>query len=102
MFGIRCILIGRYKCLYLICFNLYFNSYDVIKGSCVGLWSSSAFLAPSSKVVMFGLLLIFFGIKGNMILNNSKDFANDFALFQSLMTTNEIISGSKFIRCIYV
>ena len=43
-------------------FNLYFDFYDLIKGRCVGLRSSSAFLALSSKVVMFGLLLIFFRI----------------------------------------
>ena len=47
----------------------------------MGLRSSSAFLALSSKVVMFGLLLIFFGKKGNMTLNNSKHFANYFCLF---------------------
>ena len=40
-------------------FNLYFNYYDLMKGRCVGLRSSSAFLVLSSKVVMFGLLLIF-------------------------------------------
>ena len=44
-------------------FNLYLNSNDHMKGRCVGLRSSSAFLALSSKVVIFGLLLIFFRIK---------------------------------------
>ena len=46
-------------------FKFYFNSYDLIKGIYVGVWSSNTLFY---KVVIFGLLMIFFGIKRQLDL----------------------------------